>query len=70
MANRKSTKGQTTIYKTYTLNYISSNTDSTKTGSELGCSGRVGSSCSSKSGDVFGCLIRKDVISETFPDRE
>jgi len=30
MANRKSTKGQTTIYKSYTLNLKSSNTNRTK----------------------------------------
>ena len=45
MDKRKSTNGQTTIYKTYIYNYRSSSTNPTKNGDELRCSGRVGSSC-------------------------
>ena len=44
--NIKSTKGQTTIYKTQISNQRSSNTNPTKTGGELRCSARVGTSCS------------------------
>ena len=46
VAKAKSTKGQTTIYKTYTYNWRLSNTIPLKTGGELRCSGRVSSSCS------------------------
>jgi hypothetical protein len=45
MVKRKKTKGQTTIYKTYTQNKRSSNTNPTKTGGELRCSGMINSSC-------------------------
>jgi hypothetical protein len=41
MAKRKSTKGQTMIYKTYTKSKRSSNRNPTKTGGEHRCSGRV-----------------------------
>jgi hypothetical protein len=47
MAKRKSTKGQTTIYKTYI--YITKDRVTRipmKIGGELGCSGRVNASCS------------------------
>ena len=44
MVKRKSTKGQTSIYKTYTEN--SSNTNPTKTGDELRCSEKISSSTS------------------------
>ena len=44
---RKSTKGQTTIYKTYTWNYkVRVSRTPLKTRGELRCSGRVKSSCS------------------------
>jgi hypothetical protein len=42
MVERKKTKGQTTIYKTYTQNQRPSNTNPTKNQGELGCFGRVG----------------------------
>jgi hypothetical protein len=45
MVKRKSTKEQT-IYKTYTQNERSGNTNPTKTGGEIRCSGRVSSFCS------------------------
>ena len=46
MAKRKSTKGQTTIYKTYIYKTKDRVTRTPlKNGSELGCSGRVGISC-------------------------
>ena len=43
--DRPKEKGQTTIYKTLQIKYRSSNTNSTKTGGEIRCSGRVSSSC-------------------------
>jgi hypothetical protein len=46
MAKRKRTRGQTTIYKTYTWNEKSSNTNPLKTGGELRCSRKVTNSCS------------------------
>ena len=46
MAKRKSTKGQTTIQNTYTKTKDRVTRTPLKTGGELRCSGRVGSSCS------------------------
>jgi hypothetical protein len=43
---QKNYKRITTIYKAYTSNKRSSNTSPIETGSELGCSRRVGSICS------------------------
>ena len=43
---QKGTKGQTTIYNTYTQNQRSRNTNPTNNWGELGCSERVNSSCS------------------------
>jgi hypothetical protein len=62
MAKRKSTKGQTTIYKTYTQIQRSSNTNPTKNGGELRCFGRVSSSCST-SGTRRVNLVTNPVIS-------
>jgi len=62
MANRTGTKGQTTIYKIYTENYKSSNTNPTKTGDELMCSGTVSSSCSTR-GTRHVTLVINPVIS-------
>jgi hypothetical protein len=41
MAERKSTQGQTTIYKNYTENERSSNRNTTKNQGDFMCSGRV-----------------------------
>jgi hypothetical protein len=46
MAKRKSTKGQTTIYKAYTYTKDRVTRTPLQTGGELMCSGRVNSSCS------------------------
>jgi hypothetical protein len=62
MAKRKRTKGQTTIYKTYTWNLRSSDMNPLKTRDELMCSERVASSCS-PSGTRRVNLVTKPVIS-------
>ena len=62
MAKRKSTKGQTTIYKTYIKNKDRVTRAPIKTGGELRCSGRVGSSCST-SGIRRVNLVTNPVIS-------
>jgi hypothetical protein len=59
MARTKSSKGQTTIYKAYTKNKKSSNTNPTK---NAGYSGRVSSSCST-SGTRRVNLVTHQVIS-------
>ena len=66
MAKRKSTTGQTTIYKTKDRVIRTS----LKTGGELRCSGRVGSSCST-SGTRRVNLVTNPVISREWgKDRE
>jgi hypothetical protein len=58
----KRTKGQTTIYKIYTQNKDRVTQTPLKTGSELRCSGRVSSSCST-SGISHSNLVTNPVIS-------
>jgi hypothetical protein len=63
MAKRKSTKGQTAIYKnTHKTKYGVTPTP-LKTGDELRCSGRVGSFCST-SGTRRVNLVTNPVISQ------
>jgi hypothetical protein len=64
MAKRKSTKGQTTIYKAYAYNTKDRVTRTPlKTGCELRCSGRVSISCSisdsTKTSKIILNIIRK-----------
>jgi heme/copper-type cytochrome/quinol oxidase subunit 1 len=49
----KKYKRITTIYKTYTSTKSSSNTSPIETGGEFGCSGRVGSICSTSGTFLF-----------------
>jgi len=61
MAKRKRTKRQTTIHKALLIKLKSSNTNPTKKGSELKCSGRLSSSCPT-SGTRRVTLVTKPVI--------
>ena len=66
MAKRKRTKGQTTIYKTYTINQRSGNTNPTKPGGELMSSGRISSSEMSEDQLVY----QKSKIEEGKKDKD
>ena len=65
MAKRKSTKGQTTIYKTHTYKTIDRVRRNALTpGGELWYSGRVSSSCSTSDSTKTG-KIKKNTIRKT-----
>jgi hypothetical protein len=70
VAKAKSTKGQTTIYKTYTYNWRLSNTIPLKTGGELRCSGRVSSSCSTCLTHRVNLVTNPVIINEWGKNRE
>jgi len=70
MAKRKSTKGKTTIYKTYIYSQRSSNTSPTKDRGELGCSRRVCRSCSTSGTRRVNLVAHQIIIREWVRDRE
>jgi hypothetical protein len=70
MAKRKSTKEQTTIYKTYIKTKDRVTRTPLKTGGELMCSGRVSSSCSTSDTRRVNFVIHPVISREWGQDRE
>ena len=58
------------IYKTYTYNWRSSNTNPTKSGCEFRCSGRVSSSCSTSGTRCVNLVTNPMINREWGKDRE
>jgi hypothetical protein len=70
MANRKRSKGQTTIYKTYTENWRTGNTNSTKNRWWIRCFRRESSSCSTSGNRRVNLAINSVTGHEWGKDRE
>jgi hypothetical protein len=70
MAKRKSTKRNTTIYKTYIYSQRSSNTSPTKDRGELGCFRRVCRSCSSSGTSRVNLVTNQIITRELVRNRE
>ena len=70
MAKSKSTKGKTTIYKTYIYSQRSSNTSPTKDGGELGRSRMVCGPCSTSGTRRVNLVTNKIITRQWVRDRE